>query len=98
MGAFTRSTDLIVDDGHAITYAADGDHWTVGNGITVLTYSRDQSAIFSQHDNNLLFNNGNIFSGDTGVDFRGDNFSITAWVPRDCLLEAPGEASDLTRG
>lgn len=71
MTAQTQSTDLHNDTAHAIEYAANGDSWTIGTGVSV-TSGGNETAIHSYFNDNALFNRGNI-SGGIAVQFEVDN-------------------------
>ena len=91
MTDFVASADIVKEPGigesstpYAITYAANGDTWTILSGVTVA--STNNAAIFSDFSNNRLTNHGTVNSGNNiGVQFRNGNNGVVsnatdAWI------------------
>jgi Ca2+-binding RTX toxin-like protein len=73
MTSQTQTTDLDNPSGPAIEYAGNGDSWTIATGISV-TNTANGPAVYSIHNDNALFNRGNI-AGSIAVQFDGGNNS-----------------------
>ncbi|MCB1487812.1 MAG: calcium-binding protein [Bauldia sp.] len=70
-----QTTDILAGSGYAIEYQAAGTTWVVARDVMVAALGF--SAIQSTHDNSTLVNRGFVWASSSGVEFLGNNSTVT---------------------